>query len=197
MRLPGGALLTARLAHQVRGLYSRWQTSECCISHLGRFQNASLALCFPRKCDVPCVLPGETKIPSLDALAAQLFAQDLHQQCEKALTCQLKSTREGATKDTRIQELADLTKLTRRLLKHVRGHCLCAWGVAMLSVCLLSEQRIIDVLQVLTNSKQFVNVAVTAQRQLEQEIEGLRSANSKSGLQGMLRMESKISLILG
>eukprot|EP00873_Tetraselmis_striata_P007567 jgi/Tetstr1/427831/TSEL_001803.t1 len=98
--------------------------------------------------------PGVDNVTNLEELARQLFqVPETVAQCDRALGWQLKSSKDGATKDSRIAELAELTKLARRLLKQLLG-----------------------------NNTQFVNTAVSVQRQLEQQVEGIRlqqmSANS-------------------
>jgi len=76
--------------------------------------------------------PGDAKIPCLQSMAKSLFeAPEIQQQCDKALNWQLKSSKDGATKDSRIAELAELTKLARRLLKQVRLMLACTVQISI------------------------------------------------------------------
>lgn len=66
-----------------------------------------------------------SRLKGLRALSEQLFGDDQHvSECQEALTHVLKRSNEGATKDSRIEELADLVKRLRKCLRRVRRPCI-------------------------------------------------------------------------
>lgn len=113
---------------------------------------------------------------NLEELARQLFqVPETVAQCDRALSWQLKSSKDGATKDSRIAELAELTKLARRLLKQVMSDiALRRAHSRLLPVRLLTDTSLPVWPQLLASNTQFVNSAVSVQRQMEQQIEGIR-----------------------
>ncbi|CAL5219289.1 g1094 [Coccomyxa viridis] len=65
----------------------------------------------------PFEAAGQWDAPSLAQVAEELFSDAMFaEMCERGLTMQLKRTKDGATAETRIAELAGLVKLLRRCL---------------------------------------------------------------------------------
>lgn len=68
----------------------------------------------------PVALPAEISETGFAALAQRLLNDPaLREQCERGLVAQLQRTKDGATSETRIQELAGMVKTLRRCLREV------------------------------------------------------------------------------
>lgn len=69
----------------------------------------------------PSALPADEGTDGSFAAVTQRLLNDpiLREQCERGLTAQLQRTKDGATHETRIQELAGMVKTLRRCLREV------------------------------------------------------------------------------
>ena len=68
----------------------------------------------------PVSLPAEMSEAGFTAVVQRLLNDPaLREQCERGLTAQLQRTKDGATSETRIQELAGIVKTLRRCLREM------------------------------------------------------------------------------
>lgn len=68
----------------------------------------------------PITLPAEVSESGFAAVVQRLLNDPaLREQCERGLTAQLQRTKDGATSETRIQELAGMVKTLRRCLREM------------------------------------------------------------------------------